>query len=301
MAGRPPVECLIARTGGDDPSEAAAAFDSVSRSVTLVCGGFRRPSAQLIAAASRWSGVPALLPAVDEPLATRLSPRAWAIGPAAEVRAKRLAEAMTLGASDRVATLTSSAADTAFAAGFVEACLRSGAAIATRASYAPGNVSFAADVRALVSQRVTVLFFDGDAAEAAALLRQLTRDRVSLRICGGEGLDPARHHRESRVLLEGVRYVPMDWSLSPSAQEALDRDLTARGAGPAGPLHVRGWLAGRVAGAALATGVYTPAELAAAITRLSPEAGSSLRVLGVQTEGAELPVYSVTGGRATRQ
>src|SRR5439155_23717351 len=135
--------------------------------------------------------------------------------------------------------------------------------------------------------------WDGDASEAAGLLRQLTRDRVALRICGGDGLDPTRHHRETRVLLEGVVYAPLDWSLSVAAQSELDRALALGGAGPAGPLHVRGWLAGRVAGAALATGAYTPAEVAAAIGRLSPDAGSPLRVLGVRGEGAELPVLSV--------
>jgi len=158
------------------------------------------------------------------------------------------------------------------------------------------NLSFAAEARALLAQRVNVLFWDGDASEAAALLRQLTRDRVSLRICGGDGLDPARHHRETRVLLEGVLYVPLDWSLADAAQSEMDR---APAAGGAGPLYVRGWLAGRVAGAALATGAYTPSEVAAAIERLSPGTGSPLRVLGVRGQGAELPVLSVNDGHAT--
>ncbi|HUK61861.1 MAG TPA: ABC transporter substrate-binding protein, partial [Dongiaceae bacterium] len=256
---------------------------------------FHHPSAQLLAAAARWNGLPVLLPVVDEAPATRLWSWAWAIGPTAEERGKRLATAMNTGPADQVATITSTASDTSFAAGFVTACRVRGATIATRLNYSPGNASFAAEVRTLISQRVSVLFWDGDPNEAALLLRQLTRDRVSLRICGGDGLDPARHHRETRVFLEGVMYVSSDWSLSVAAQSELDRDPAAAGSGP---LYVRGWLAGRVAGAALATGVYTPAEVAAAIDRLSPDTGSGLRVLGVRGQGAELPVLSVSDGRA---
>ena len=98
------------------------------------------------------------------------------------------------------------------------------------------------------------------------------------------------------MLLEGVLYVPLDWSLTDAAQSEMDRAPTAGGAGP---LYLRGWLAGRVAGAALATGAYTPSEVAAAIERLSPGTGSPLRVLGVRGQGAELPVLSVNDGRAT--
>ena len=302
-AGRPPIECVIARTGGEDPAEVAAAFDSVSRGVALVCGGFTRASAALLGAASRWSGLPVLLPVVDDAAAARLSARAWSIGPAAEDRGRTLAESMRIEAGDRVAVIASAASDTAFAGGFIAGCNEHGVTFVSRSSYAPGNTSFAADVRALAVQRVTVLFWDGDAGEAAALLRQLTRERVSLRICGGEGFDPGRHHRETRVFLEGVMYVPEDWALSAEADTALTRALPARdqpGEEPSSALSVRGWLAGRMAGTALAAAPYTPDELAAAIAKLGPGAADSMRLLGVRAAGAELPVFTVGAGHAVR-
>jgi hypothetical protein len=295
-SGRPPIECLTVHTAADAPSQIAAAFDSVSALAALVCGGLHRSSALVLAAASRWSGQVALLPAIDDPGATRLSSRAWAVGPTAEQRGAALAEAMSIGPTDRVAAITSTATDTAFASGFLAACRVRGATIGGRFSYASGNLGFTTESRALISQRATVLFWDGDPTEAAPLLRQLTRDRVSLRVCGGDGFDPARHHRETRVLLEGVMYVPADWSLSDAARSELDH--ASDGTPHSGPLFVRGWLAGRVAGAAIAAGAYTPVELATAIERLSPDTGSSLRVLGVRGQGAELEVLTVSDGRA---
>lgn len=297
---RPPFELLVAHTAQDSPADVAVAFDSLQRGVALVCGGFTRASAQLLAAASRWSGLPAVLPAVDDE-AGRLSPNAWAIGPAAEVRGAALAAAMKIAPGDRVAAITSSAADTAFTAGFAAACRGRGAAFVTRIGYAAGNASFAAEVRALQSQRITVLFWDGDASEAAPLLRQLTRDRVSLRICGGDGFDPARHHRETRVFLEGVLFAGEDWLLDPKAGAELSQGLEAIGGGSAGALHVRGWLAGRAVGRALASGAASPGEVAAALAKLGLPGGTPPRMLAVIPEGAELPVFMISAGRAVRQ
>src|SRR6185503_6063718 len=102
---------------------------------------------------------------------------------------------------------------------------------------------FGVDIRSLIGQRVTTLFCDGSPTESAALLRQLTRERVSVRLCGGEGFAPDRHHRETRVLLEGVVYVAEDWNLVAADQAALDKVLEPQGAAPASPAHVRGYLA----------------------------------------------------------
>ncbi len=298
---RPPFGLMVARTVRDDPADVAAAFDSLQRSAGMVCGGFTRASAQLLAAASRWSGLPALLPAVDDEAAGRLSPNAWSLGPAAVVRGVALAAAMEIGQGDRIAAITSNTADTAFAAGFAVACRARGATFVTRLGYAPGNASFAAEARALVTQRITVLFWDGDASEAAPLLRQLTRDRVSLRICGGDGFDPVRHHRETRVFLEGVRYAGEDWLLTPEASAELARGLEALGSGPAGAMHVRGWIAGRAVGRVLATGAATPGEIGAALAKLGPASGTSQHLLAVAPEGALLPVFMISEGRAVRQ
>ena len=298
--GSPPVEFVVTHTGQDDPPAVAAAFDSVQRGVAFMCGGFTPASAQLLGAASRWSGIPVLLPALDDAAATRLSPVAWAIGPSAGERGRALAAAMKLGPDDRVAAITSNSADTAFTHGFAAASRARGATFVSRSGYSPGNASFAAEVRAMITQRITVLFWDGDASEAAPLLRQLTRDRVSLRICGGDGFDPARHHRETRIFLEGVRYAGEDWVLAPAADSELTRALDVLGAGRPEALHVRGWLAGRVAGAALAAGALTPGELAIALSRLTDAAGMPVRMLAVRSEGAELPVFSISEGRASR-
>ena len=298
VGSRPPIEFVTATTANEDPAAVAAAFDSVQRGVALVCGGFTLVSAQLLAAASRWSGLPVLLPDLDDAVASRVSSRTWSVGPAAAERGRALAEAMKIGASDRVAAITSSAADTAFGGAFAAACRARGAAFVARFGYAAGNATFAAETRALQTQRVTVLFWDGDPSEAAPLLRQLTRDRVSLRICGGDGFDPARHHRETRVFLEGVRYAGPDWVLGPTAGAQLKQAMDSVGAGPASALHVRGWLAGRVAGQALASGPLTPGELAAALARLSGGETSPVRLLDVRSTGAELPVFTVSDGRA---
>jgi len=283
---RPPIEVARQSTADDAPAAVAAAFDAEAPRAALVCGGFARDAALVLAAEGRAHGMPLLLAANDDPVPVAIAPHAWLTAPAAAARGRALARASGVGDGDRVATLVSSAADTAFAAAFAAECRARGATVGLRLGYAPGNASFVAESHALQRERAGLLFWDGDPNEAAALLRQLTRDRVSLRLCGGDGLDPSRHHKETRVFLEGVRWAGADWVLADSARAGLDRALGD--AAPAGPMHGRGWLAGRAAGAALAGGGYTPGEVAAALSRVGD----------APALGAVLPVWIVREGRS---
>jgi hypothetical protein len=124
------------------------------------------------------------------------------------------------------------------------------------------------------------------------------RERISVRICGGAALAPERQHKESRVLLEGVQYVGEDWSLAVPLQTALDSVVRARTGEDAGPMHVRGFLAGRFLAEAVATGALSPEEIAEKLAAwASPEAHlREHRFLDARREGAELPVHRVGVG-----
>lgn len=232
------VTIEVVNDGRDGAVEAADAFDRAARRCGLICGGLAPGSAMMIASASRWSGIPALLPSATDPGVTSLSPHVWEIGPSGEMRGRVLARAVLKQGRERIAILTSSAADTSFASGFAAACRIQGSEVITRQTYAPGNATFTYEIRSLFANKITLLFWDGEPNEAAALLRQLTRERVSLRFCGGDGLAPDRHHRETKILLEGVMYVDGDWSLDSTSQTRLGGVVTPAamtdGAKPAG-------------------------------------------------------------------
>jgi len=295
-AGHPPVECVRVSTHGESPAEFAAAIDSAATFAGALCGGTSAGSPVVAAAAARWRGIPLVCLAPTDPQSMRISSRAWGLGPTGAERGRALADALAPAKEDRVALIVSSAADTGFASGFVAACRERGATIVGRVVYAPGNASFTSEIRSLIGQRATLLFWDGDPPEAAALLRQLTRDRVALRVCGGDGLDPGRHHKETRVFLEGVTYALGDWALSAAEQAQLDARLGA--AGPSDERHVRGFLAGRLVGAAIATGALTRDELATALGKLA--APGNTGALDVRSQGGALPVFSVQAGEPKR-
>ena len=298
-AGQPPAQCTRYSTRADAPADVAAALDSAAAGSGVLCGGFEPASALTLAAGSRWRGLPVLVPGRADPSALRLSPRLWGIGPTGAQLGRALAGAVAPGATDRVALLVSSAADTSLARGFAAACRQRGATVVGNMTYAPGNATFASEIRALINQRATLLFWDGDPTEAAALLRQLTRERVSLRVCGGDGFDPARHHRETRVFLEGITFVSPGWTLRPDDQARLDTRVREETGGPSDEANERGYLAGRLVGAAIAAGALSPEELAVALAQPSA-AGGEPGLLDARTQGAELPVYSIAAGKAAR-
>ena len=121
-----------------------------------------------------------------------------------------------------------------------------------------------------------------------------------LALCGSEALAPERLHAESRVLLEGVRYVGDEWKLSRTVEARIDSVGATRGISQISPLHIRGWLAGRALAAAVAGGALCPEEVAEALksrTAAGPWLGSR-HFLDVEPEGALLPVYQISRGRA---
>jgi uncharacterized protein YfaA (DUF2138 family) len=89
---------------------------------------------------------------------------------------------------------------------------------------------------------------------------------------------------------------PGDWALSEAEQSQLDARLGA--AGPSDERHVRGFLAGRLVGAAIATGALTRDELAAALGKLAAQGNAG--ALDVHAQGGALPVFSVQAGEPKR-
>jgi hypothetical protein len=100
-------------------------------------------------------------------------------------------------------------------------------------------------------------------------------------------------------MLEGARHVSADWELPTRAMARLDSVARAAGEDRAGPLHVRGYLAGRFIVAAVRKGALCPEEVAATLlTRVEKSAEPALRFLDCVSEGAVLPVQTVSRGRS---
>src|SRR5262249_6479907 len=153
------------------------------------------------------------------------------------------------------------------------------------------------EVRDLTAKKVELLFWDGDAREVEFLLRQLARDRVAVRICGGEALAPERQHPETRLLLEGVQIVSEDWRLAGSLETRLAPADSITESERS--LRTRGWIAGSMLAAAIESGALCPEEITrwlAAHTASDPWL-SSRGFLDASVLGARLPVYVVKRGR----
>ena len=220
------------------------------------------------------------------------------IGPSAYQRGARLAGAVlpAEGGPVRVGVLVSSEASHSFVNGFTTAAQQLGAEVVWRDEYGAGSQGFRDPVHALTVNRVELLFWDGDAHEAEALIRELARVHASLEVCGGGGLDPEQHHTNTRVLLEGVKYVAADWQPG----EALASRLLGADGAPRPELDLRGYLAGRMIRAALAGGALCPEEVTeflAAHTASEPYLKAH-GFLDVSGDGAILPVYAVRGGKS---
>jgi ABC-type branched-subunit amino acid transport system substrate-binding protein len=254
----------------------------------------------VLATAAHLDGLPLVIPGTSDEEIGAIGAPVWQIGPSGFDRGLTLARAVLVGSRARVGILASSAAEGGpFVAGFTAGCRLAQTPVVLRRVYARGSASFTAEIRALIAQQVDLLFWEGDAREAAALLRQLMRERVSLRICGGAALAPERQYRETRMLLEGVQYVPDEWSLAAPLQAVLDSVVHSRAGVEAGPSHVRGFLAGRFLAEAVAGGALTPEEIGEKFAAwAAPDA--YLRAHGfldTRREGATLTVHRVTNGR----
>ena len=186
-----------------------------------------------------------------------------------------------------------------FRSGFQAAAESLGSSIVSTEVYPAGTVNFRDEVRNLVARRVDLLLWDGDPREAESMLRELASQRVSMRICGGEGLAPNQHHAEIRPLLEGIQYV---------ADGLAARRLHARPPRQPGARDRRGpfrlapcpRLSGRpVVRACARGGALCPEEITAWLASTGGAASDPLRLefLDVSREGATLPIYVVRRGR----
>ncbi len=288
-----PIRVRRWESGQDSPARALAAFDSAAGGAAVVVGEVLSLTTTALAAAARGQGVTLVSPyAADEEIG-RLGLHVFQVGPSGFERGQVLARAALAGARRRVGILVADApAPLAFARGFAATAESLGAAPVWQERYASGNASFREAARAIVSHKVELLLWDGDPREAEALLRQLTRDRVSLRICGGPALAPDQHHAEARVLLEGVEFVGDEW-----IPFAGDSSATPDG------VLLRGRLAGQVIREAVAAGALCAEEVAEQL-RARLAAHPYLRERGfldVRRFGVGLPIYSVSRGRAVRE
>jgi ABC-type branched-subunit amino acid transport system substrate-binding protein len=290
-------------TGDENPARVAAVLEAASWRNGLLVGELLSVPTLAVATAARLVELPLISPtATDEAIGT-IGAAIFQVGPSGWSRGERLARALIDRPGLRVGALTSgSPGRSAFAGGFLAAAESLGAIRAWQAGYNPGT-AFREEVRALQTNKVDVLLWDGEPREAEALLREMSRQKAAVRLCGGEGLAPERLHAEARLLLEGVRYVAEEWRLSAAEQALLDSAVTARGDGATTPLHARGWLAGRAIAEVVASGALCPEEVAAALAaRCGPPPWlSAHRFLDASRHGATLPLFTVLRGKAVEQ
>ncbi len=294
-----PIELLSWDTGDANPPRAAAALDSAARACGIVVGELLSETTLMIATGARLAGVPMISPIATDEAIGSVGGSVFAIGPASYERGRALAQAIGVSGM-RVGALVSREASLGLMRGFLEAAKEQGATIAYEGLYAAGQSSFRGEARDLEARKVTLLFWDGEPAEAEALLRQLGRDRLAIAVCGGSALSPGQFHAEGRFLLEGVRYVADDWTLPPAEKSRLDAFVGARSERAAGALHVRGYLAGRMISSAVRNGALCTEEIAAQLNRLrKPHALLGPRgFLDPGIAGLELPVFTVRRGMA---
>jgi len=296
-----PIELESWPSGDGDPGHVAAALESALDSDGALVGELLSVPTLSIATAARLERVPLVSPTATDESVGAVGPAVFQIGPSAARRGIELARSWLDEPPGRVGVLQSSdVARGAFGRRFAAAAEAFGFEVAWRETYPPGTQDFRALVRALAAKKVDLLFWDGEPREADALLKQLAKDRVSVRLCGGEALAPERHHAEVRPLMEGVRYIVEDWRPAAASQAGLDSLARLAGEERAGSLFVRGYLAGRFIAAAVRGGALCPEEIAgflAAWVEHDP-ASPLLGFLNCPAEGAGLPVLTVLRGRA---
>lgn len=294
-----PIELEVGATGNAPPDRVLASLDRFP-DAGVVIGELLSVPTLVLAAALRDAGIPLISPTATNEDVGLISPRVFQIGPSGHLRGASLARATVTGGTPRVGLLVSTAVEgSSFATGFAAVAESLGATVAVRETYAAGSLNFHDEVKAILAARLDLVFWDGEAREAEALLRQLARDRASVRLCGGPGLAPDLHHADTRTLLEGVQYVSEEWSLGDAQRAGMDS--TARAAAD-DPVRLRGWLAGRLARAAVAGGALCPEEITAYLAgrRLRGARLESHGFLDLAAEGVSVPVYAVRRGRGVR-
>lgn len=294
------IDCEFWGTGADEPSRVAADLEAASWRDGVLVGELLSVNTFPLATGARLLGLPLVSPtATDEAVGT-VGPQIFQIGPSAWVRGERLAHAMITKHGMRAGILVAGDPERSpFALGFAAAAESLGATIDWRAGYSTGT-GFRTEVQQLAAKKLDVLLWDGEPSEVETLLREMARQKVTVQLGGSESLAPERMHAETRVLMEGVRYVSEEWKLGFGTQARLDSALVERGAGVSTPLYVRGWLAGRVIAQAIAGGALAPEEVVAALTARCAKGPwlASRRFLDLSAEDVSLPLFTVVRGRA---
>lgn len=299
--GALPLELEVHGTGDSGPGRVAAALDSAAEGAGAVVGELLSGPTLALAVGTRLLGLSLFSPTATDEGVGAAGSNVFQVGPSGLQRGAVLARAVLAGEPRRVALLLSSVAERgSFAAGFAAAAAGLGSTVEWRESYAPGNGDFRATARTLKAKGIQVVFWDGEAREAETLLRQLAGERVNVRVCGGQALDPADYHAETRALLEGVQYVADDWRLPAASQAVLDSLVRMQGVERANSLHVRGYLAARLIASAVANGALCPEEIT---TSLAGRVGADPYLhrrgfIDWRPDEATLPVFTVTRGRA---
>jgi ABC-type branched-subunit amino acid transport system substrate-binding protein len=301
--GGPAVRPRYWNTGNDDPARTAAVLDSASLECGVVIGELLSVPTLALAAGARALRLPLVSPTATDEEVGRAGDTVFQIGPSAWQRGATLARAVLAGSPPRIGVLISSEVATrSFHAGFARTIEAGGGAIAWRDTYAPGARDFRAAVKRMGIEQLGLLFWDGDPEEGAALLREIQRQRLDVRICGGEALAPGHQHRSTLPLLENALYVADDWTFAPGLAARLDSLLRERGIEEASTLHVRGFLAAYLVAAAVHGRALCPEEMTASLATWV-RGDAYLRERGFldwSAEGAVLPVYRVVRGGARR-
>ena len=296
-----PLQLLVESSGDDAPPRVAAAFDRAAEGAGAIVGGLMSVPSATLATAALVVGLPLLSPTATDESVGAIGPMVFQVGPSGLQRGRVLArEALADGRRRIGMLLAGESRDSPFARGFTAAAESLGSALVWSDTYAAGNPDFRPELRALKARSVELLFWDGEARDAATLLRQLAQEKMSVAICGGAELAPERHHPQARMLLEGVLFVGEDWVLGPGSQAVIDSAARGRGEEHANRLHARGYLAARLIASAVAGGALCPEELGAALA-LRAGAEPYLKSHGFldwSPAEATLPVYRVRLGRA---
>jgi ABC-type branched-subunit amino acid transport system substrate-binding protein len=286
-------------TGDDRPARAARAADSATAECGALVGELLSVPTYAIATTASLLGVPLVSPtATDEELG-EVSRSVFQIGPAGARRGEVLAKVLLASGVKRVGLLIDEdRTHESFGAGFAAAMKAGGAQVVWSATYPSGD--FRNVLRGLEARKIDALFWDGESSDAPALLRVLGKEELGVQLVGGESLAPEQAHSDSRMLLEGVRYVGEDWKLPIGVQARLDSLAQSNGEERAGSLYVRGYLAGRVLCDAPRAGAYAPEEVAEYLRgRRERNAIAAARgFLDCMSLGAQLPVYIVQRGKA---
>lgn len=297
VPGAGPFAIEFHGTGDAEPARAAAALDTALATCGVVVGELLSEPTFALAAGTRVASVPLVSPTATDEAIGVAGPLVFQVGPAGAQRGAVLARAVLADPSKRVAILVSSAvAKSTFVTAFAAQAETLGARIVRRDTYPAGGTDFRALSRGLRTFGADIVFWDGDTREAAALLRQLATDGVSVKVCGGTSLAPDQFHTGEKLYVEGITYIADDWRLAPSHQALVDSLAQAQG-DKAGALWTRGFLAGRRIADAIIAGARTPTELAARLRHR--EAGlRNAGFLDLAQDGATIPILTVQRGKA---